>query len=108
MSEGFGTTSTATPPPPTDEGVNVRLDLDDEPLWQRVGAATGVAAVVALVAATFIVPAPPHSNAAPAKILAYYVNHRRPLLFSTWLTGLGVAFFLWFVGSLRGALGGFW
>src|SRR5207248_10951079 len=105
MDQGLGPTSTTTPLPPTDERMKVDLDLDDEPLWQWVGAATGVAFVVAILASAFIAPQPPHNDAAPTKILAYYVDHRRALLFSSWLGGLGVAFFLWFVGSLRGALG---
>ena len=105
MDQGPGPTSTTTPLPPTDERMKVDLDLDDEPLWQWVGAATGIAFVVAILASAFIAPQPPHNDAAPTKILAYYVDHRRALLFSNWLGGLGVAFFLWFVGSLRGALG---
>src|SRR5947199_8964055 len=103
MDQGLGTTSTTTPPP--DDRLKVDLDLDDEPLWQWLGAATGVAFVVCVLVSTFIVPQPPHNNDTPTKILAYYVDHRRALLFSSWLGGLGIAFFLWFVGSLRGALG---
>jgi hypothetical protein len=81
------------------------LDADDErlPAWQRVGAVSGIAAVVVLVASVLIVPQPPKANASVAKILAYYIDHRRLLLFSQWLTGLGTALFLWFAGSLRGA-----
>lgn len=81
-------------------------DLDDEPRatgWQRVGAVCGIGAVVALVAATLIAPQPPKADASTAKILAYYIDHRHTLLFAQWLTGLGTALFLWFVGSLRGA-----
>ena len=103
MDQGLGTTSTTTPPP--DDRLKVDLDLDDEPLWQWLGAATGIAFVVAVLASAFIAPQPPHNDDTPTKILAYYVDHRRALLFSSWLGGLGVAFFLWFVGSLRGALG---
>src|SRR5947209_2571283 len=73
------------------------------PAGQRVGAACGIGAVVVLVAATLIVPQPPKASASTAKILAYYIDHRHLLLFSQWLTGLGTALFLWFVGSLRGA-----
>jgi len=80
------------------------LDSDERlPAWQRVGAACGIGAVVVLVAATLIVPQPPKADASTAKILAYYIDHRHLLLFSQWLTGLGIALFLWFVGSLRGA-----
>ncbi|MBV9285293.1 MAG: hypothetical protein JO176_11800 [Acidimicrobiia bacterium] len=81
-------------------------ELDDEQRatgWQRVGAACGIAAVLALVAATLIVPQPPKADASTGKILAYYIDHRHSLLFAQWLTGLGTALFLWFVGSLRGA-----
>jgi len=56
-----------------------------------------------LVASVLIVPQPPKLDAPTGKILAYYVDHRRMLLFSAWLGGLGSALFLWFVGSLRGA-----
>ena len=73
------------------------------PGWQRVGAVCAIAAVVVLTTATFIVPQPPNANASTARILAYYIDHRRLLLFSQWLTGLGTALFLWFAGSLRGA-----
>jgi hypothetical protein len=105
MDEGLGTTSTGAPPAPPDDPRRVDLDLEDEPLWQRVGAATGIAFAVAVVVSAFIVPAPPKNSDSATKILAYYVDHRRALLFSQWLGGLGLAFFLWFVGSLRGALG---
>jgi hypothetical protein len=62
-----------------------------------------VAAVAALLAGTLIVPQPPKANAAAGKILAYYVDHRRALLYSQWLGGLGAALFLWFAATLRGA-----
>ena len=78
---------------------------ENGPVWQRVGAMCGIAAVAALVASILIVPQPPKANASTAKILAYYIDHRRMLLFSQWLGGLGAALFLWFAGSLRGAWG---
>jgi len=81
----------------------INADAQRLPMWQRVGAACGIGAVVALVAATLIVPQPPKADASTAKILAYYIDHRHLLLFSQWLAGLGIALFLWFVGSLRGA-----
>jgi len=71
--------------------------------WLRVGALCAIAAVIALLASAFIVPQPPKVGASTAKILAYYIDHRRTLVFSQWLAGLGIALFLWFVGSLRGA-----
>ncbi|MEA2589988.1 MAG: hypothetical protein QOH66_2915 [Actinomycetota bacterium] len=85
--------------------VGAGLDVENEPLWQWVGALCGIAAVLAFLASAFIVPQPPKSDASVDKILTYYVDHRRALLFSQWLAGLGTALFLWFVGSLRGAWG---
>src|SRR5947209_20242530 len=87
--------------------LHAEVESDDEngPVWQRVGAVCGIAAVGALLASTLIVPQPPKANAPTAKILAYYIDHRRMLLFAQWLGGLGAALFLWFVGSLRGAWG---
>ena len=87
--------------------VDSDLDTVDRrvPAWQRVGAVCGIGAVVLLVAATLIVPQPPKADAPTAKILSYYIDHRHLLLFAQWLTGVGTAMFLWFVGSLRGAWG---
>jgi hypothetical protein len=95
MDEGLGMSTAAA----------ADFDVEDEPVWQRVGAVCGVAAVVALLASALIVPQPPKANASASKILTYYVDHRRGLLFSQWLAGFGTALFLWFVGSLRGAWG---
>ena len=102
MDEGLGTTTAATA---TDEGLRAGLEVEDEPMWQWVGAACGALAVVAIVVGAFIVPQPPHANATAGKILAYYVDHRRALLFSQWLGLVGLSLFLFFVGSLRGAWG---
>jgi hypothetical protein len=80
-------------------------DIDnrkERPALQRLGAACGIAAVIAILASAFIVAQPPKADASAAKILTYYVEHRRMLLFSQWLAGLGAALFLWFVGSLWG------
>jgi len=84
--------------------MDVDLALENEPQWQWVGAVTGIAAVVCIVASTAIAGNPPKSNASVDKILKFAVDHRRRLLFSTWIGGLGGAFFLWFVSSLRGAM----
>jgi hypothetical protein len=67
----------------------------------KAGAACGIAAVGAILAGTFIVAPAPEANAPAEKILAYYIEHRRALLFSQWLAGLGAALLLVFVGSLR-------
>ena len=90
--------------PAGDPQLEADLALGDEPRWQWVGAAAGIAAVVLILASGFVAPQPPKANASVQKILRYVVDHRRRLLFSAWLGGLGGAFFLWFVASLRGAM----
>ena len=94
----------ATNRPAGDPQLEADLALGDEPRWQWVGAAAGIAAVVLILASGFIAPQPPKANATTDKILKFVVDNRRRVLFSTWLGGLGAAFFLWFVGSLRGAM----
>lgn len=81
----------------------VTVEVGRPTTWLRVGALCAIGAVVALLASAFIVPQPPKVDAPTAKILAYYIDHRRALVFSQWLAGLGAALFLWFVSSLRGA-----
>src|SRR4051812_8137303 len=70
---------------------------------KRLGAVCGIAAVAVLLASVFIVAQPPKANAPAAKILTYYVENRRTLLYSQWLAGLGSALFLWFTATLWGA-----
>ena len=54
----------------------------DESRWERFGAASGVIFIVLLVAATFMVPQPPHIDATTAKIARYVSSHRRAILTS--------------------------
>jgi hypothetical protein len=76
----------------------------DESRWERYGAASGVVFVVLLVAATFVVPAPPHIDAPTAKIVRYITNHRQAILTSQMLGTLAVLSFVWFLGHLRHVL----
>jgi hypothetical protein len=72
--------------------------------YERAGAATGIAFVVLVLIATFIAPAPPPLGASAPAIATYYTSHRGPLILGTWLSGLAVIFWLWFLGSIRHAL----
>jgi hypothetical protein len=78
------------------------IDTGERPSRQWAGAACGIAAVGAILAGAFIVAPAPDANAPTEKILGHYIEHRRSLLFAQWLTGLGAALFLAFVGCLRG------
>jgi len=53
-----------------------------ERTWEKYGAATGIAFGILLLVSVFIMPSPPHIDAAPAKIAAYYGDHRHAVLAS--------------------------
>jgi len=76
----------------------------DESRWERYGAASGVIFIVLLVAATFMVPQPPHIDATTAKIARYVSSHRRAILTSQMLGTLAVVAFVWFLGHIRHVL----
>jgi hypothetical protein len=68
--------------------------------WERLGAATGILFVVLLLVSVFLAPATPDINAAPKDISAYFSDHRNVVLVSSYIGGLAVPVFLWFLGSL--------
>jgi len=72
--------------------------------WEQLGAATGVAFVVALIASVFIAPTPPHIDASTSKILNYYADNHRAILAGSVLSGISGLLFLWFLGHLRHVL----
>jgi hypothetical protein len=73
--------------------------------WERVGAATGIAFVVFLLASFLVIPdTPPPLDDPIAKIKSFYVDNSSEWQTSAYLTGLAAFFFLWFTGSLRAAL----
>lgn len=86
-----------------DQPAEVAIDLA-EPRWQWLGAATGTVAVVLFVISFALAGAGPKTSDSVQKIVAYNVDHRARLLTSSYLGMLGLAFFIWFVGTLRGAL----
>jgi hypothetical protein len=73
--------------------------------FARYGAATGVLFVVLVVIAFLIQPTPPDSNATPAEVLGYFSDHRKALHVDLLIFGAAALFFIWFIGTLRTALG---
>jgi len=51
-----------------------------ERTWEKYGAASGVAFGILLVVAIFAAPQPPHIDASPQKIAAYYTSHRHAVI----------------------------
>ena len=72
---------------------------------ERYGAASGIAFAVLAVATLLLVPqSPPAADDSLRQIQGYFGEHRDGLLMAGYLTGLAIAFALWFTGSLRSHL----
>jgi hypothetical protein len=79
--------------------------MDRSLMWERVGAATGVAFVAILLASFFVIPdAPPALDDPVADIRSFYVDNSSAFQASAYLTGVAGFFFLCFLGSLGAAL----
>jgi hypothetical protein len=76
----------------------------NERRWEQVAAATGIAFVVLLAIATFIVPQPPDVDGPAREIRSYFVDNQSGILMQSWLSGLAGILFIWFAGTLRARL----
>ena len=72
--------------------------------WERMAAASGIVFVALLIIQAIMLGTPPKPDDPIAKIAAYFSDHRTKFLASWYIIGLGIVFFLWFLGSLRNAL----
>lgn len=72
--------------------------------WDRLAPLTGIVAVVLwIVGAILLFRDEPDSGASPQEIAAHFADNAGRLLVGAFLFMVGVAFFLWFVGTLRAA-----
>jgi len=75
--------------------------MDRSVMWERIGAAAGVAFVAFLLASFFVIPdTPPALDDPVGKIRAFYVDNSSSFQASAFLTGLAGFFFLGFLGTL--------
>jgi hypothetical protein len=75
--------------------------MDRSVMWERAGAASGIAFVAFLVASFFVIPdKPPALDDPVAEIRSFYVDNSSAFHASVFLTGLAGLFFLCFLGSL--------
>jgi hypothetical protein len=72
--------------------------------WERLGSATGIGFVVAMIVSVFLAPAPPHIDASTSEILDYVTGHRTALLSSAVVGAVAALLFLVFLGHLRHVL----
>jgi hypothetical protein len=74
-------------------------------MWERIGAAAGIAFVALILASFLVIPdAPPALDDPIGKIRAYYVDNSSNFQVSMFLTGLASFFFLAFLGALTSAV----
>ncbi|SEL72769.1 hypothetical protein SAMN05660976_03234 [Nonomuraea pusilla] len=76
----------------------------NERSWERIGAASGLAAAVLLLVALLMVPNPPGLDASAVAIVGYLGMRRAAVLTAALLMGLAVVAFLWFISHLRHVL----
>jgi hypothetical protein len=72
--------------------------------WERWAAGTGVAYVVFAVVGFFFVPDPPKPSVSNEGLLAYFATKTEELSFQVFFFALAAISFLWFIGTLAGAL----
>lgn len=70
--------------------------------WERLGASTGIAFVVAVIAAFILQPPPPDVDASAREVSQFFVDHQGGVRVTVAVLSLALFFFLWFLGSLHG------
>jgi hypothetical protein len=79
------------------------MSSDDK--YARQGAMGGIVfAILTIVAFVIVIPKPPDLDSSAAVIAAYYVDHQDALRAGLTMVGIGLFFYIWFLGSLRSAL----
>jgi len=76
----------------------------DDAKWERWGALAGVVFIALIVIAALIGGSPPKPADPPNEILKYFKDNQDALRVGSYLLGLAVVPFLWFLGTLFGRL----
>jgi hypothetical protein len=78
--------------------------LVDDAKWERWGALAAIVFVVLLIASILIGGSPPKTTDSPAKITKYFRDNQDSLKVGSYLSGVALIPFLWFLGTLFGRL----
>jgi hypothetical protein len=76
----------------------------DEAKWEQWGALAGIVFVVLTVVASLIGGSPPKPSDSAAKIVKYFKDNQDALKIGSYLSGVSLIPFLWFLGTLFGRL----
>ncbi len=76
----------------------------DDAKWEQWGALAAIAFVVLLIASVLIGGSPPKVTDSAAKITKYFSDNQDALKIGSYLGGLALIPFLWFLGTLFGRL----
>jgi hypothetical protein len=76
----------------------------DEKQWERWGALGGVVFVVLVVVSAVIGGSPPKPTDSALKIAKYFRDNQDALKIGSYLNGIGLVVFLWFLATLFGRL----
>jgi hypothetical protein len=79
----------------------------EEGSYSRYGAATGIIAVVLIVVGFLVFGSDiPDADAPAQQWQGFFVDHQNRIQTGMTIVGVGLFFFVWFLGSLRDAIGG--
>lgn len=74
--------------------------------WERLAPLTGIVAVVLVIVGFIVFESgdTPDSESSPEQVASYFENDQGTIIGGTFVTAIGLLFFIWFLGSLRSRL----
>jgi len=76
----------------------------DKAMWDRIAAAGGIIGVALFVIGIIILGQPPDIDDDATTVANFFQDNRDQVLWATFLQGLGVVSFIWFIGALGAAM----
>jgi hypothetical protein len=73
-------------------------------MWDKIAAAGGIIGVILLIIGVVIMGQPPDIDADATTVADFFTDNRDQVLWGTFIQGLGVISFIWFIGALGAAM----